>query len=79
MAENLLVEPFSENVQEFDELFFSHLPTDLRYKKVSRVISIYLLIVRCGIRTHECFHIPELKLGALDLSANLTFSNINKL
>ena len=30
------------------------------------------LIVRCGVRTHAHFRVPELKSGALDRSANLT-------
>ena len=28
--------------------------------------------VRCGVRTHAHFRVPELKSGALDRSANLT-------
>jgi hypothetical protein len=35
MAENLLYEPFSESVQVFDETFFSKIPTDLRFKKIT--------------------------------------------
>ena len=34
MAETRVLEPFSDSVQEFDETFFSSIPTDLRYKKV---------------------------------------------
>ena len=28
--------------------------------------------VKCGVRTHAHFRVPELKSGALDRSANLT-------
>jgi hypothetical protein len=35
MAENLVYEPFSESVQQYDETFFSKIPTDLRFKKVT--------------------------------------------
>ena len=30
--------------------------------------------VRCGVRTHALFQEPELKSGALDHSANLTYN-----
>ena len=29
-------------------------------------------LVKCGVRTHAHFRVPELKSGALDRSANLT-------
>ena len=31
-----------------------------------------ILTVKCGVRTHAHFRVPELKSGALDRSANLT-------
>ena len=30
------------------------------------------IFVKCGVRTHAHFRVPELKSGALDRSANLT-------
>ena len=35
---------------------------------------VFPQFVRCGVRTHAHFHVPELKSGALDHSANLTVS-----
>ena len=32
-----------------------------------------ILTVKCGVRTHAHFRVPELKSGALDRSANLTW------
>ena len=34
--------------------------------------------VRCGVRTHAHFRVPELKSGALDHSANLTMRVLRK-
>ena len=37
-------------------------------KKIKKILN-----VRCGVRTHAHIRVPELKSGALDHSANLTW------
>ena len=46
-----------------------------KYKTETEAKQKDIPIVRCGVRTHAHFREPELKSGALDRSANLTWMN----